>query len=72
MAIAKDTVGNALAAEGAVNTVVNEAATLGVRRLFTIPGRDPFDELEWEIRDANIPGKERPVFEQRQVEFPKF
>jgi ribonucleoside-diphosphate reductase alpha chain len=72
MAIAKDTVGNAQAAEGAVNTVVNEAATLAVRRLFTIPGRDPFDEIEWEIRDANIPGKERPAFEQRQVEFPKF
>jgi ribonucleoside-diphosphate reductase alpha chain len=72
MAIAKDTAGKAEAAGGAVNTVVNEAAALGVRRLFTIPGREPFDEIEWEIRDAHIPGKDRPAFEQRQVEFPKF
>jgi ribonucleoside-diphosphate reductase alpha chain len=54
------------------NTVVDEAATLGVRRYFTIPGRDPFDEIEWEVRDAFIPGKDKPVFEQRAVEFPKF
>jgi ribonucleoside-diphosphate reductase alpha chain len=56
----------------AENVVVDEAASLGVRRLFTISGRDPFDEVEWEERDALIPGKERPVFEQRGVEFPKF
>ena len=37
-----------------------------------IPGRDPFEEVEWEIRDALIPGKEKPVFEQKGVEFPKF
>ena len=45
---------------------------LGVRRYFTIPGRDPFDEIEWEIRDAVIPGRNGPAFEQRGVEFPKF
>jgi ribonucleoside-diphosphate reductase alpha chain len=55
-----------------VNTVVDEAQKLGVRRLFTIAGRDPFDEIEWETRDAFIPGKDRPVFEQKAVEFPKF
>jgi ribonucleoside-diphosphate reductase alpha chain len=54
------------------NRVVDEAATLGVKRFFTIPGRDPFDEIEWEIRDAFIPGKDKPVFEQKNVEFPKF
>ncbi|MFY9577717.1 MAG: vitamin B12-dependent ribonucleotide reductase [Gaiellaceae bacterium] len=54
------------------NTVVDEAASLGVRRYFTIPGRDPFDEIEWETRDAFIPGKEKPAFEQKSVEFPKF
>jgi ribonucleoside-diphosphate reductase alpha chain len=53
-------------------TVVDEDAKLGVRRLFTIPGRDPFAEIEWEIRDAHIPGKDKPAFEQREVEFPKF
>jgi ribonucleoside-diphosphate reductase alpha chain len=55
-----------------VNHVVDEDATLAVRRLFTIEGRDPFDEVEWEVRDAFIPGKNGPTFEQRDVEFPKF
>src|SRR5688500_10337127 len=60
------------ATEKVVNTVVDEARTAGVRRYFTIAGRDPFDEIEWEIRDAFIPGKDKPVFEQKGVEFPKF
>ena len=55
-----------------VNTVVDDAATVAPRRFFTIPGRDPFDEIEWETRDALIPGKGAPAFEQREVEFPKF
>src|SRR5205809_3251687 len=54
------------------NQVVHEDASLAVRRYFTIPGRDPFDEVEWETRDAFIPGKEKPAFEQKAVEFPKF
>src|SRR5215813_10542952 len=56
----------------AENTVVREDASLAVRRYFTIPGRDPVDEIEWETRDAFIPGKDKPVFEQKDVEFPKF
>jgi ribonucleoside-diphosphate reductase alpha chain len=59
-------------AEELANRVIDAAATLGVRRYFTIPGRDPFDEIEWELRDAFIPGKEKPAFEQKGVEFPKF
>src|SRR5882757_4253269 len=55
-----------------VNSVVDEDATLAVRRLFTIEGRDPYDEIDWETRDAHIPGKNGPAFEQRGVEFPKF
>jgi len=54
------------------NTVAEESAALGVKRYFTIPGRDPFDEIEWEMRAAFIPGKDKPVFEQKDVEFPKF
>src|SRR4026209_2830319 len=53
-------------------TVVEDGASLGVRRFFTIPGRDPFDEIEWETRDALIPGKDGPAFDQKDVEFPKF
>ncbi len=55
-----------------VNSVVDHERGCGVSRYFTIPGRDPFDEIEWEIRDAYIPGKDGPVFEQKGVEFPKF
>ncbi len=61
-----------IADEALVNTVSAPDRQLGVRRYFTIPGRDPFDEIEWEIRDAFIPGKDKPVFEQKGVEFPKF
>ena len=55
-----------------VNTVLDEGASVAPRRYFTIQGRDPFDEIEWETRDALIPGKSGPAFEQRDVEFPKF
>jgi ribonucleoside-diphosphate reductase alpha chain len=58
--------------EEIVNSVLDEQASVAPRRYFTIPGRDPFDEIEWETRDALIPGKNGPAFEQREVEFPKF
>ncbi|HET6656827.1 MAG TPA: hypothetical protein VFG61_02925, partial [Gaiellaceae bacterium] len=61
-----------IADDALLNAVVEPEKRLGVRRYFTIPGRDPFDEIEWEIRDAFIPGKDKPVFEQKGVEFPKF
>jgi ribonucleoside-diphosphate reductase alpha chain len=54
------------------NAVVDEEARVTPRRFFTIPGRDPFDEIDWELRDALIPGRDGPAFEQREVEFPKF
>ncbi len=60
------------AADEVVNTVVDAEASVAPRRSFTIPGRDPFDEIEWEIRDAHIPGRDGPAFEQKDVEFPKF
>jgi len=72
MATAKEIETQAPAEPLAENTVVDETASLAVRRYFTIPGRDPFDEIDWEIRDAFIPGKEKPVFDQKDVEFPKF
>ena len=72
MASVEQIQGNETTADEVVNTVVEEGARLGVKRFFTIPGRDPFDEIEWEMRDALIPGKDGPAFEQRGVEFPKF
>jgi ribonucleoside-diphosphate reductase alpha chain len=44
---------------------------LVIERRFSTPGIHPFDELDWEIRDAVIGDPEKPAFEQRGVEFPK-
>jgi ribonucleoside-diphosphate reductase alpha chain len=60
------------AADEVVNTVVEAGASVAPKRYFTVPGIDPFDAIEWELRDAHIPGKDGPTFEQKDVEFPKF
>jgi ribonucleoside-diphosphate reductase alpha chain len=46
---------------------------LEFERRFTQDGVDPFDEIEWELRSAVIANERgEVVFEQRDVEFPKF
>jgi ribonucleoside-diphosphate reductase alpha chain len=46
---------------------------LEFERRFTQDGVDPFDEVEWELRSAVITNERGEiVFEQRDVEFPKF
>src|SRR3989449_311043 len=72
MASAKASAGIETPLDEVVNAVVDGAASVGVERYFTIPGRDPFEEVEWELRDAFIPGKDKAVFDQKDVEFPKF
>ena len=72
MATTRQTKDAAAPQEEVVNVVVEETASVTPGRFFTIPGRDPFDEIEWELRDAIIPGKDGPAFEQRNVEFPRF
>ena len=72
MASAEQAQTAAITADEVANHVVDDAQQIALRRLFTIPGRDPFEEVEWELRDALIPGKDKPVFEQKGVEFPKF
>ena len=44
---------------------------LAIERRFSRPGADPFDQVDWEIRDAVIGDPKSPAFEQRRVEFPK-
>jgi ribonucleoside-diphosphate reductase alpha chain len=60
--------------------VATKARDLGTRtggltfkRYFTKEGTHPFDEIEWETRDAIIPNYKEGgnAFEQREVEFPK-
>ena len=41
-----------------------------VERRHTTPGVHPFDEVEWEFRDAVIGDPENPAFAQHGVEFP--
>jgi ribonucleoside-diphosphate reductase alpha chain len=49
------------------------APGLEFARLFTREGVDPFDEVEWELRSAVIANERgEVVFEQRDVEVPKF
>src|SRR6187401_1810063 len=44
---------------------------LAIERRFSTEGVHPFDELEWETRDALIGDPESPAFRQDGVEFPK-
>ncbi len=49
------------------------AAGLRIERHNTRPGIDPFDEVEWESRNALITSeKGETVFEQKDVEVPRF
>src|SRR4029078_10699318 len=57
--------------ESAANTEKTEAGGLTCERRHTTAGVHPFDEVEWELRDAVIGDPSNPAFEQRGVEFPK-
>jgi len=47
-------------------------ASLPIGRLFTTPGRHPYNEVEWETRTASIAAEDgKTVFEQHDVEVPK-
>src|SRR5215510_16213164 len=49
-----------------------KAAGLQFRRRFTKPGVSPYDEIEWELRTAQITDAQGTViFEQKDVEVPK-
>src|SRR5436309_14297928 len=49
-----------------------EPKGLRIGRRFTREGVHPYDEVEWELRDSAIPGESGNVFEQKNVEVPKF
>jgi ribonucleoside-diphosphate reductase alpha chain len=53
--------------------VQSDQRGLTFARHFTSDGVHPYDEVEWEVRDAVIPNFKEGgnAFEQRQVEFPK-
>ena len=53
-------------------SIASERLSIGIKRLFTSPGVHPYDEVEWELRDARLTNwKDGSVaFEQLGVEFP--
>src|SRR5258706_12314809 len=56
------------------STVANKKKAPGLtfRRLFTKPGVSPYDEIEWELRLAQITDAQgNVIFEQKDVETPK-
>src|SRR6478672_53737 len=55
----------------ATTTPKNGLQGLSIERRFSTVGTHPFDEVEWEVRDAVIGDPANPAFEQRGVEFPK-
>src|SRR5579864_2004846 len=49
-----------------------KAPGLSFRRLFTKPGVSPYDEVEWDLRLAQITDAHgKVIFEQKDVEVPK-
>ena len=72
----KDTEATAVnSAETARETTDRQAGPehgLQVKRRYTEPGVHPYDEIDWELRDAVISNEKGEVtFEQRNVEVPK-
>src|SRR4249919_1790459 len=58
--------------EAATTPNKKKAPGLSFRRLFTKPGVSPYDEIEWELRLAQITdAKGNVIFEQKDVEVPK-
>jgi ribonucleoside-diphosphate reductase alpha chain len=53
--------------------IAPERTGIGIRRLFTRPGAHPYDDVEWERRDARLTNWQdgSVAFEQLGVEFPK-
>jgi ribonucleoside-diphosphate reductase alpha chain len=55
-----------------LNATKKTAPGLSFRRLFTKPGVSPYDELEWDLRLAQITDSHGGIiFEQKDVEVPK-
>ncbi len=63
----------AMGTQGKREFGVETRAGLRFPRVYTRPGVNPYDEVEWELRTAIISNENGSVvFEQRDVEFPKF
>jgi ribonucleoside-diphosphate reductase alpha chain len=62
----------AVAPTPVVTATKKKVPGLQFRRLFTKPGISPYDEIEWELRLAQITDAQgNVIFEQKEVEVPK-
>ncbi len=62
-----------MGAQGKSEVGIERKGGLRFPRMFTRAGSNPFDEVEWDLRTAIISNETgQVVFEQRDVEFPKF
>jgi len=65
--------GTTMGAPGKTEVEIERKGGLRFPRVFTRAGSNPYDEVEWDIRTAIISNETgQLVFEQRDVEFPKF
>ena len=74
MAEVKTTTETKTAAPSTTTPVGSKKKALGltIRRLFTKPGVSPYDEVEWDLRTAQITDAHgNVIFEQKEVEVPK-
>ncbi|HON07291.1 MAG TPA: vitamin B12-dependent ribonucleotide reductase, partial [Verrucomicrobiota bacterium] len=65
---------NASTKDGSEETVKrqNQSGRLKIERVFSKPGVSPFDEVEWELRTAEITDdRGKVIFHQENVEMPK-
>ncbi len=63
---------NKTTTSAAVTTTTKRAPGLTFKRFFTTAGVSPYDELEWELRTAQITDSQGgTIFEQKDVEVPK-
>src|SRR6516164_9620843 len=63
---------NTTTTSAAVAATKKKAPGLTFKRFFTTAGVSPYDELEWELRTAQITdAKGGVIFEQKDVEVPK-
>ncbi|MGO9575357.1 MAG: vitamin B12-dependent ribonucleotide reductase [Terriglobales bacterium] len=68
----RDQIKTQTAASGTAVNKKTKAPGLTFRRLFTKPGVSPYNEVEWELRNAQITDSQGGViFEQKNVEVPK-
>jgi ribonucleoside-diphosphate reductase alpha chain len=68
----KDQIKSQTAANSIAANKKTKAQGLTFRRLFTKPGVSPYNEVEWELRNAQITDSQGGmIFEQKNVEVPK-